>query len=77
MKCFACARSLRNDYPEKVSFDETNDFTLLFPAQWDSYLKNLKEEKKGYFYQHKGNLVVYMNGDKYIGTVDSFMEWAI
>jgi peptidyl-prolyl cis-trans isomerase-like 6 len=77
MKCFTCARSLRNEYPEKVSFDESKDLIMLFPAQWDSYMKNLKEEKKGYFYQHKGNLVVFMNGDKFIGTIDSFMEWAI
>ena len=77
MRCMTCARSLRNDFPELVSFDEKTDFNLYFPAQWDNYLRILKAEKKGYFYQHKGNLIIYMNGDKYIGSMDSFLEWAV
>jgi hypothetical protein len=33
-------------------------------------------EKKGDFFTHKGNMIVYIN-DKYIGDCDMFLEWAL
>jgi hypothetical protein len=61
MKCFTCARQLLKTNPDVVSFDEKTDLKLLFPAQWDTYVKNLQNEKKGDFYHHKGNLIVFLN----------------
>ena len=79
MKCYTCARELKEKHPDKVS-----DYTIthLFPAQWDLYLKELQNLKKGKFYQHKGhNLVVYLahpSGETtYIGGQESFLEWAL
>ena len=77
MKCFTCARQLKNTHPEIVSFDEKADFNCLFQAQWDNYMKNLQNSKKGDFYNHKGNLIVFLNNSQYIGSIDNFMEWAI
>ena len=77
MKCFTCARQLKNQNPDIVSFDEKSDFKCLFQAQWDNYMKNLQNEKKGDFYNHKGNLIVFLNNSQYIGSIDNFMEWAI
>jgi hypothetical protein len=77
MKCFTCARQLKNSFPESVSFDETSDLILLFPAQWDNYLRSLQNSLKGDFYQHKANLVIFLNGSTYIGSMDNFLEWAI
>lgn len=32
---------------------------------------------KGYFYQHKGSPLVFLNGSHYVGGVDNFLEWAL
>ena len=74
-KCQTCARLLKEEHPDRVV-----DYQMisLFPAQWDQYLKKLQNEKKGDFYQHKGNLVVYLaNNDRYLGDSENFLEWAL
>jgi len=38
MKCQACARELKKDFPDSVADYNMN---TLFPAQWDQYLKDL------------------------------------
>jgi hypothetical protein len=76
MKCYTCARTLKNEYPDSVTFDEKTDFKVFFQAQWDNYLKDLQNEKKGDFYQHKGNLIVFVNDSLYVGSMDNFLEWA-
>ena len=40
-------------------------------------MKNLQNKQKGDFYDHRGNLIVYLNNHEYVGTIESFMEWAL
>lgn len=74
MKCFACARYLKNNYPDRI---EDYQFDVHFQTQWDLYLKQIQNEQKGDFYLHKGNLIVFVNGSQYIGGCDNFLEWAL
>lgn len=47
-------------------------------AQWDLYMKKLANQKKGAFYSHKGNLIVYLaESDRYVGGCENFLEWAL
>lgn len=77
VKCLVCARELQKLYPDEVTFDEKKDLQIFFPTQWDQHMKALQNKLKGDFYDHKGNLIVYINGHEYIGTIESFMEWAL
>ena len=50
----------------------------MFPAQWDLFMKKIANQKKGSFYTHKDNLLVYLaESDRYIGGADNFLEWAL
>ena len=70
-KCLTCIKELQNK--GKV----TSTFLQFFPTQWDDYLKNIQNELKGNFYQHKGSPLVILNGNVYLGGEDSFVEWAL
>ena len=56
-KCFTCARQLKDQHSDRVADFE---FFSLFPAQWDMYLRKLQNDRKGEFYAHKGNLIVFL-----------------
>ena len=44
VKGLVCARSLKKMYPDEVQFDEKENFLVLFPTQWDQYMKNLQNK---------------------------------
>ena len=74
-RCFTCANQLHAQYPDRVA--EPTLITL-FPAQWDLYMKKLTNQKKGNFYSHRGNIIVYLaENDMYIGGSENFKEWAL
>lgn len=74
LKCFTCARELKTLHPESVLEFE---YKVMFPTQWDLYLKKLQNEKKGEFYNHTGSPLIYLNDATYVGGCENFMEWAL
>lgn len=77
IKCLVCARELKKLYPTEISFDENVDCQVFFPTQWEYYFKALQNKNKGVFYEHKGNMIVFLNKVDYIGGPESFLEWAL
>ena len=65
----ACARYITANFQEQIA---GYNMSVFFQTQWDQHLKQLQIEKKGDFYKHKGNMIVYIN-DKYIGDCDMFL----
>lgn len=49
----------------------------LFETQWEEYLKEIKSSKKGKFHYHKGNFIVYVNEDTYLGNFEGLEKWAL
>lgn len=66
-------------YIKRESEDPTLQVEILefFESQWEQYMKDLKQEKKGKFYIHKGYHIAFINDDEYIGDSNEFMRWAL
>jgi len=70
-RCQACVKELES------RGCVTSDTMFFFTTQWDNHLKQLQNQLKGEFYQHKGSPIVILNGSTYIGGCESFLEWAL
>jgi len=56
--CLQCIKELTSKHEDRVKCTQLQ----FFPTQWDQYLKNLQNELKGEFYEHKGSPIVFVNG---------------
>ena len=72
-KCVAAARHLSNANPECVSAE----ILQFCETQWEEFLKKTANCKKGVFYQHTGNHLIYLNDGEYIGSSDKFATYAL
>jgi peptidylprolyl isomerase len=68
-----CATYLERTFPSEVE----STVLQLFETQWEELLKNIKATKKGKFHYHKGNYIVYVNDDEYLGNFEGLENWAL
>jgi hypothetical protein len=68
VRCLVCARTLLSQNPDKIVFNDKEDYKVLFPTQWDRYMKNTANKLKGAFYEHSGNIIIFLNDSQYIGN---------
>ena len=68
-----CALYLERNYPTEVKATTHQ----LFETQWEELLKEIKATKKGKFHYHKGNYIVYVNDDNYLGNYEGLENWAL
>jgi hypothetical protein len=68
-----CALYLERNYPDDV---KATTFQL-FETQWEEMLKEIKATKKGKFHYHKGNYIVFVNDDTYLGNYEGLEQWAL
>lgn len=68
-----CALYLERNNPESVKAEVYQ----LFETQWEELIKEIKATKKGKFHYHKGNYIVYVNNDEYLGNYEGLESWAL
>ena len=68
-----CALYLERHYPTEVKAEVHQ----LFETQWEELGKEIRSSKKGKFHYHKGNYIVYVNEDTYLGNYAGLEKWAL
>lgn len=68
-----CAQYISSTNEDLVSVE----VLTFFETQWEEYMKKLKKDQKGLFYDHKASHIIFLNDSEYIGNNDDFSKWAL